>query len=233
MKLADFGIDPQTGHHDRRLTWAESRFVGILWLDHVGEAAAVRADRLAIMFFLGLDITQSGDYLADATPRALKEVGLWKRSVRFLQNHLLFQHDNIPVFSRSGIGGGYFIAGDDSEAEDFYRAFRQRGMTGLIKATRGKKASFIDAVEQLSFEFEDMVDQVGAPMAVRQNKRSLMPVEVVDAFLDKMTRDPEQFADGLRAIGEKYSSVLLPQKTVSLIQSRVAELESLVGSLGV
>ena len=124
-------------------------------------------------------------------------------------------------------------AENETEAAEFYDTFRKRGLTGLVKATRGKKAATVDIVQQLAFEFDDLVDQTGVTHMIRPRAGTPMPIEIVDAFLEKMTQNPQQFADGLRKIGAKYGSVLLPKERLHMIRSRVSELEDLVKSLGV
>lgn len=233
MKAEDYGFNLKTGYHDRRLTAAESRFTGILWTDHEGEKNAVPANILAIRYFTGAD---------DATARAMlpgkgtdavekKTLEEWKRHIRRMQNHLLEDHDNIPVYSKPGHGGGYWL--DDGEAADrFYHGFRKRGLTGIIKATRGKQAALVDTVQQLSFEFEELVDQTGFTRHMRPRAEMPTPIEVVDAFLERMLANPEKFADGLRKIGEKYGSILLPKKQVLAMKAKAAELQQIVASLG-
>jgi len=50
MKLEHFGIDPVTRIHNRNLTFVENRFLGILWIDHVGAENKISADALAVRF---------------------------------------------------------------------------------------------------------------------------------------------------------------------------------------
>lgn len=224
MKAEDFGISAVTGFHDKRLTAAESCFLGILWIDHVGAKNKISADDLAWMF--------AKRWARLSLPRFLPNpMNRWKRWVREMQNHLLRDHQNIPVLSKAGYEGGYWIAENEHEAAEFYDTFRKRGMTGIVKATRGKQSATVDLVQQIAFEFDDLVDHVGPGPRVKSKASVPMPVEIVDSFLERMTREPEKFADGLRKIGEKYGSVLLPKERLHMIESRVAELSALVGEL--
>jgi len=224
MKAEDFGISPLTGRHDKRLTPAESCFLSILWTDHVGAKNKISADDLAVMF--------AWKFARRSLPREVPWLmNRWKRWVRQMQNHLLRDHQNIPVLSKAGFEGGYWIAENRGEAKEFYDTFRRRGMTGLVKATRGQQSATVDLVQQIAFEFDDLVDHLGPGPRVKSRAAVPMPVEVVDAFLARMTRNPEEFADGLRKIGEKYGSVLLPKERLRMIESRVAELQDLVGNL--
>lgn len=226
MKAEDLGIDLRTGFHDKRLTRAEEKFVGILWINHVGENHKITADDLAIKFALEFaDIS-----LSKETPISLNR---WKRWVRQMHNHLLRDHASIPVLSKAGSEGGYWIAENEEEAAEFYDTFRKRGLTGLVKASRGKQSAMVDMVAQLSFEFEELVDKTDHTLMIRPKAGLPTPIEVVDSFMERMLQNPDKFADGLRKIGAKYGSVLLPKEKLHTIQSRVSELEALVKGLGV
>ena len=238
MKLSDLGIDTKTGYHDKRLTQLEGRFLGLLWTEHQGEANKIGADLLAVNF---AHVREGGQALCDedldvAAVVAQRvnptELGRLKRDVRYVQNHLLTRHDNLPILSKAGTDGGYWIAENEAEANDFYESFRKRGLTGLVKASRGKKAILVDMMRQLSFEFDELVDLTEQTGIIRQRVSDPTPIEVVDAFLEKMTADPAKFADGLRKIGRKYGSVLLPKGAVRELTEQAAKLQRLVESIG-
>lgn len=225
MDLKDLGFNRVTGRHDKRLTGMESAFVGVLWVDHVGRENAISAPDLAWAWALRL---KAG--IADQ-----HELEEWKRDVRHMQNHLLFKHDQVPVLSMAGKGGGYWIAETEEEASKFYAAFRQRGMTGLMKGSRGRRAAVVEAVEQIAFEFEEMADKTGTgigPVIRIEEGKELAP-EIVDALLRKMSEEPERFASNLRKIREKYFSgaVLLKKDRLAAMQAKAAELQSLIGEL--
>ncbi len=222
MKLEDYGIDPKTKYHNQRLTFAEYKFVSFMWTDHVGEENKISAVRLAILFagvMIGIEIM-----------RVPKLMAQWKRNVRHMHNHLLTSHQRIPILSKAGNDGGYWIAETDAEAADFYHTFRKRGMTGLVKASRGKQAVMVEMMQQLSFEFEDLADKTGIEMP-KQSKKTTVPVAVVDRFLGKMLEEPEKHAEGLRKISEKYGSVLLPKSHVRQMQAKTDELQKMFSSL--
>jgi len=225
MKAEDFGIDVGTGYHDKRLTQAESAFVSILWPDHIGRGRKIAANILAIAWASKV----AGVWISEeSTPVTLNR---WKRWVRQMHNHLLRDHSQLPVLSKAGYDGGYWIAESEDEAHEFYDTFRKRGLTGLVKASRGKQSAMVDMVAQLSFEFEELVDQTEQTHRIKPKAALPTPIEVVDSFLERMLQDPEKFADGLRKIGAKYGSVLLPRERLYMIKSRVAELEDLVSGL--
>lgn len=243
MKLEDLGIDSKTRHHDKTLTHAENTFMGLLWIDHVGPDNKISANALAIQFFYASDeweiptldaLAVKINWYQNYSPRQLD---LLKRNVRTMHNHLLTQHDHIPILSEAGKGGGYWIADSEEEAAKFYDTFRQRGMTGLVKASRGKKAVLVEMMTQLSFEFENLIDKSGIGPEVRgqrsEARRDGPPaaIAVVDAFLERMLRDPERYSADLRKIGEKFGSVLLPKKSVAAMQAKAAELQTILSEL--
>jgi hypothetical protein len=218
MKLEALGINPKTGRHRKNpMTLEEQAFLGILWVEHEGKENTISADDLAKAY--------------EWKVRTWSEHEKVKREIRYLQNHLLVDH-NIPVLSMAGEGGGYWIAASESEAFEFYDTFRKRGLTGLVKASRGKQSAMVDMVAQLSFEFEDLVDKTGIQtQRIVPKGGTPAPIEVVDAFLERMTRDPAKFADGLRKIGQKYGGVLLPKEKLVALRSEVARVQELVRSL--
>lgn len=226
MRLEDLGIDVKTGHHRKNpLTLAESKFLGILWVDHVGIDNRISAIDLAALFSLGITVL--------LTPEELEELPRRMRDMRKMQNHLLFDH-NIPVLSKAGNHGGYWIAANEVEASEFYNTFRKRGLTGLVKASRGKQSAMVDMVTQLSFQFEELVDKTDATATKTQSSMPT-PIEVVDAFFKKMLENPEEYAEGLRKIGDKYGSVLVPKgrfdAMIEAMKAKTMELHELVASL--
>lgn len=240
VNLEDLGINPKTGVHNRTLTPVESRFLGILWDTHVGSDNTISARALAYCF----ERARTGqEFPADPEEREARGKAFLKfsrevceeikRAVRDLQNHLLMHHDNIPILSKSGGGGGYFIAANDAEAEQFYESFRQRGITGFRKASRGKAAALADAVVQMTFDFENDFQELEYTGMVERRASMPAPVEVVDAFLEKMSRNPEKFADGLRKIGRKYGSVLLPRQQAAELKNLVSQMQQKIGEIGI
>jgi len=242
MKAEDLGFNTETGTHSAVLTRAESVFVGILWLDHVGSENKISAHDLAVRFDVGInhpsaELDSEGVFW-ETRPNG--ERGILsckiniedvKRDVRDFQNHLLFKHDKLPVYSKSGPNGGYWIGATAGEGDAFFETFRQRGMTGMFKATRGKKAGMVDMMQQLTFEFDELVDNTPYAGFVRRRVSDPTPIDVVDAFLERMMSNPEKFADGLRKIGKKYGGVLLPKEQLAALQAKTDELSALMDGL--
>lgn len=229
------GINVKTMTHDHRLTWMENKFVGLLWIDHVGRDNAISANELAVRFYYARDGVKIPEEDVDVMVftlrcRPLRAYEQVKREIRTLQNHLLMEHSKIPVLSAAGDGGGYWIAESELEAEGFYHSFRQRGLTGVVKASRGKQAALVEMVQQLSFQFEELADKTGVPLS-RPTVAMPTPIEVVDTFLARMLRNPEKFSDGLKKLGQKYGSVLLPKERVREMKQKAEELQRLVAGL--
>ena len=59
------------------------------------------------------------------------------------------------------------------------------------------------------------------------------PIQVVDAFLEKMSKEPERFEADLRRLGRKFGSVLLPKSQVAAMRQKAAEMQDLLAGLGV
>ena len=236
MKLEDLGIDSKTGHHNKVLTRAENCFLGLLWIDHAGEDNKISADELAILFTAALEgrsiSPEAATLLAKEYRRHNRRIlDLLKRDVRRMQNHLLTQHENTPVLSKAGNGGGYWIADSEEEAEKFYDSFRQRGLTGLVKASRGKKAVMVEMMTQLSFEFEDLVDKTGYTWQPGEKIGAPTAMAVVDAFLEKMLSNPERYTEDLKKIGQKFGSILMPKEQVAVMQAKAQELQAILSEL--
>ena len=232
MKVEDFGIDVRTGYHNKQLTCAESRFVTILWEDHVGRKNRLAADHFAVLYSGVRTNLSVPEFLSILNTEGRRELERVKRDLRYLHNHLLRDHSSIPVLSKAGNGGGYWIAESEAEAVEFYDTFRKRGLTGLVKASRGKQSAMVDMVSQLSFEFEELVDRTQTAM-IRPKAGLPTPIEVVDSFLERMLQNPEKFANGLRKIGDKYGGILLPKEKVTAIQAEVAKLQEMAKDLGI
>lgn len=233
MKFEDLGIDSKSRNHDKRLTTAESRFLGILFTDHVGEGYKISADELAVRFDFAMQGIEFDEKQASYIIMSFKRQPWFdkkKRTVRHFHNHLLTMHENISILSKAGIGGGYWMADGKEEAAEFYNTFRRRGMTGLVKASRGKKAALVDMMEQVTFEFEDLAVNIGV-LDKADISGDPAAIAVVDSFLGRMLENPEKFSSGLKKLSKKYGSVLLDKAEVSAMKVKANELSRLVASL--
>lgn len=232
MKLSDFGV--RDGVHNARLTREENIFLAILWVDHVGEENAIAANDLAIVYARRRNGFTAGrleirrlKYLMKSTESHRKQLDRWKRDVRHMHNHLLYEHDHIPILSRAGTGGGYWIAENQAEHDAFFKSFRKRALTGMRKASRGNKSVMGQMVKQLSFEFEDH----RGFRPVRPGSDVSLPVQVVDQFLERMLANPEKFAGDIKRLSKKFGGVLFSTAEVRTLRHKVSELSDLVSGL--
>ena len=235
MNKEALGIDRKTGYHDKRLTTVENRFLGILHTEHVGKYNKISANELAIQFdcaMKGFEVDRNQLMKIQSRQMNTPQINAKKRTVRHLHNHLLTMHDNLSILSKAGYDGGYWIAENEQEASEFYDTFRRRGMTGLVKASRGKKAALVGMMQQVSFEFEDIAVDIGM-FSEKDTSGDPAAVAVVDSFLGRMLESPERFSAGLKKLSKKYGSILLDKTEVAAMKSKAAELSRLVESLGV
>lgn len=229
MERVDLGYDQKTGRHVSLMTTAEARFLSIFWGCHEGRDRAISGDALGACLMRAMGRNEYlpvhareryGEWMRRHDPKGLDEA---KRDARTLQNHLLTVHDRISILSAAGPGGGYWISEDAAEAESFYATFRARGLTGLLKAARGKRAILADIVQQLTFEFERQEDFAGASGGTA--------VEIVDRFLSEMTARPEKYADDLRRLSRKHSGILLPPEKAAALRKITAELSEMIAEV--
>jgi len=216
MKAEDLGINPETGSHSAAYSFAEAAMMGIL-ADHLGKEEKISANQLAWRFFVEMD--------EDGDGRSFR-LEPWKRFVRHMVNHLVIDHDQ-GILSKAGIGGGYWLAGNPKEADEFYETFRKRGITGVTKAARGKKNVMVSIVKQLAFDWEEL--QAGdRPAMVRPHDYESAPLAVMTSFLEKLTREPEKFEHEIRILQQMFGKVLMPREYFVKIQALSKELSGLL-----
>jgi len=224
MNKRDLGVDQKTGKHSTILTREESAFLGVIWTDHVGHSNRISGRQLAMKLAEALgEWPKKHEHFEQFVQR-------WMRTVRQLQNHLLTEHNNIPIFSQAGKAGGYWIGEGDDEGACFYDTFRRRGLTGLLKGARGKQAVVVEMVQQLSLEFDDLQDETGEAIVTMRGRSTA--VEVVDALVKKMMEDPERFSGDLQKLRVKLGAVLMPKEKARQIMETATKLKDLVGELG-
>ena len=221
MKAEDMGIDPHTGEHTQDMTKAETAMIGVL-SRHVNKHNKIAADDLAVEW------REHMGYLRVTYNEFQRRIDMWKRDVRSMVNHLVIDHDQ-PILSKAGSDGGYWIAKDQAEVNEFYETFRRRAMTGLTKAARGKQAVLADMVKQLTFEFDELKTARPALTAkIKPIAQEPAPVVMVAKFLDTMTREPEKYANELRLLRDKFGKVLLPKEMFGRIQDLSQQLSGLL-----
>jgi len=224
MKSEDMGFNPEHTQHDPDLTNTEDTLLLILQKDHVGAGRKIGATELALYFHE----ETMGERVSHKDFDLMKEA--WKREVRYMINHLVIDHDQ-PILSKAGNDGGYWIAENEDEVEEFYETFRRRAMTGLTKAARGRKAVLAETINQLALEFDDL--QAERPAYVRPHlDAGSTPLTLVVSLIDKMTREPEKFGKDIAILRQKFGKVFLDKQMFMEIQATSKHLQELVGRIG-
>ena len=237
MKAEDLGFNPEHTQHDPDLTDAEDTLLTILLKDHVGAERKIGATELALYFHEEM----IGERVSHKNFELNQEA--WKREVRYMVNHLVIDHDQ-PILSKAGNEGGYWIAENEAEVEEFYETFRRRAMTGLTKAARGRKAVLAKTINQLALEFDDLQAERPAyvrPFDVAQGREpgerphldtGSTPLILVVSLIDKMTREPEKFARDIEILRRKFGKVFMPKVYFEEIRRTTARLQELVERIG-
>lgn len=207
MRDEDLGII--NGRHTPDLTAVEQRCLNILLIQGKGPDAVISQQRLAELVF------GRGDDC--------------RRELRTLINHLIITH-GISIMCRAGKGGGHYLPGSENDVNDFFRAFHKRSMTGLIKASRGKKASFVEIVTQLSLGFDDAENRAVLERLNLAPDDDPVPawVQVVTTFLDRIAGDPRRYATEIRKIQQTYGDIFVPREKVRLLKEKTAEFQKLL-----
>ena len=223
MRAEDFGIDPETGQHSRQLTETEEDMREIL-SDHIGRAERISASDLALQFHEA----QEGRRMTHMEYR--QGIEPWKRDVRHMTNHLLIDHDQ-RICSKAGNSGGYWLARTKEEMDEFYETFRKRAMTGLVKASRGKRSVMADMVKQIAFEFEELkTDRRTRAVDMPPLGPDPAPEIVVTEFLNKMTKEPEKYTDEIKRLRRKFAHVFIEPERYARLQIISRELTELLGN---
>lgn len=211
MTNADLGID-KNGVHSTALTGIESQCLDILHKRGCGRAAAISALDLA------WELTLWGDR--------------GKRGLRTLINHLIMTHA-FPIMCEAGGGGGYFLAGDTAETERFKVTFRRRAMTGLVKASRGSKAAYVDMMYQYTLGFDDPETQAAIEHMRFLPEEDSTPawVQLVTKLLDRFSSDPKTYAAEIRRIQKAYGDIFVPREKVTLLKEKTAEFQQLLSEI--
>lgn len=219
MKDTDLGI--YNNEHNSLLTGLEGECLDILQSRGAGMASAIPATDLARR--LGLIPTLAILECSDAG----------KRDLRRLINHLIISHE-IPIICQAGFKGGYYLAGEPAEVSRFYATFHRRAMTGLIKASRGKKAAFVEILKQLSLGFDEPeTDKAIEKLRLTRDEDPVPAwVHVTTSFLDKISADPERYAAEIRQLQEKYGEIFIKRQQVELLKEKTAEFQKLLSEIG-
>ena len=211
MRESDLGIDKR-GVHSPELSGTESVCLRILQERGCGKIAAIPAIDLANRLFLN------------------GEIG--KRNLRTLINHLIITHSK-PIVCEAGVGGGYYLPGDTAEVERFNRTFHSRSMTGLLKASRGRKAAYADMMYQYSLGFDDPKTQavIERLRLIPDEDSTPVWVKLITKFLDRISSDPVVYSAEIRRLQEAYGDIFLPREKVTLLKQKTAEFQKLLSEI--
>ena len=212
MTYSDLGIDKKTGTHQAALTTLEQECVDILNKCGCGKISAIPAAGLAVRLFLD------------------GEIG--KRNLRTLINHLIMTH-TLPIMCEAGVGGGYYLPGDPAEAARFKETFRRRAMTGLVKASRGSKAAYVDMMYQYTLGFDDPETQAAVEYMKFLPDEDSTPawVQLVTKLLDRFSADPVVYAAEIRRIQATYGEIFVPREKVTVLKQKTAEFQKLLSEI--
>ena len=202
MKEEDLGITKNG--HVRQMTALENHCLECL-ADRVGAEQRISQHALAL------------------------RVGVSKRDLRRLLNHLIISHE-IPIMCRAGNGGGHYFPASEGEVAQFYEEFHKRAMTGLMKASRGKKSAFVELVAQLSFGFDGQEAKEAIEALKLTPDSDPVPafVGVVTRCLDRISAEPQRYAAEIRKLQQTYGDIFVPRDKLRMLREKASEFQWLL-----
>jgi len=208
-EISWLGIRPD-GTHSRKLSDTEARCVAAL-KNHVGRPDAIAAEDLVEHVF---------GIMADQED---------KRNLRHLINHLIITH-RMSILCMAGPGGGYYLPATPEEVRAFYHAFHKRAMTGLVKASRGQKAAFIDTIEQLTLWYDAPEGEALLARLTPERDKDPTPawVQLVTRHLERLSADPQKFAAEIAALQDKFGDIFVPRAKLQRLNALSDELQTLL-----
>lgn len=222
LSQSDLGIDKGSVHH-MELTMLEAECLNILQRGCVGIQQAMAANTLASLLF-GIEIGPEDDPAGVA-----EQLEAAKRNLRALINHLIIEHQ-IPILSSGGRPGGYWIPETKNEEEMVYAARKKRAFTGMVKACKGRKASYVQDMEQMLLWFDE-------PEGHDAIRRLRLPVEkdpvpawvrLTTRLLDRFSRDPQRYAAEIAELQRQFGDIFVPKATVAKLRSAATTIQELL-----
>lgn len=164
--------------------------------------------------------------------RLIEHAETCKRRLRKVINRLII-HFGIPIMCEAGYGGGYYLPAHDGEVEANHGRFHKRSMTGLVKASRARKAAYADAIVQLTLGYEKEADAVRERLGIPvQDDEGPPPwVAVVTGLLDRVKGDPEKYAAEIGRIRDEYGDIFVRRDKVKEIRRLSSELNRVLEGL--
>jgi len=225
MQESDLGIID--GTHNPELTPLERDCLSVLEERGKGVKSAISAKAFAAALSVDRTTTEKND--DDDGTEQTEQVAWGTRNLRKLINHLIMTH-GIPIVCKAGLGGGYFLPGSTLEISEFYQTFHRRAMTGLVKASRGKRSAFVEIVTQLSLGFDEPGNREIIEKLRLHPDEDTVPawVQVVTKLLDRIAEDPQKYAGEIRRIQSTYGDIFVPREKVRLLKEKTAEFQRLL-----
>lgn len=93
---------------------------------------------------LGILNNHKGRECAISGKRLAELAGVRERGLRNIINHLIFGHGIRIVSSSKRKESGYYFPRTKRERQEFFRVFRQRGITSLTKAAQVEETSLLE-----------------------------------------------------------------------------------------
>lgn len=155
-----------------------------------------------------------------------------KRRVRDAVNGLIITH-GISICCQAGTGGGYYLPANEADVESNHRAFHRRAMTGLVKAARGRKAAYADAMVQLTLGFETEAETYRGASSGAQSGEDGPPawVTVVTGLLQQVKGDPAKYASDIKRIQDEFGDIFVRRDQVARIKQLSSELSRVLEGL--
>jgi hypothetical protein len=156
-----------------------------------------------------------------------------KRRVRKAVNALIIVH-GVSIMCRAGSGGGYYLPATTADVEENHGSFHKRAMTGLIKASRGRKAAYADAMVQLTLGFESEAEAyremlIGASTPAEDGPPAW--VSVVSGLLQQVKGDPAKYAAEIKRIQDEFGDIFVRRDQVAKIKQLTTELNKALEGL--
>lgn len=163
---------------------------------------------------LGILDNHKGVDLAVPASRLAELVDLDSRKLRGTINHLVIEH-YILIGSAAGRGGGYYLITTAQEAKAFYRAFRHRAMTALLRASRILKLAPLEGAVQLTLDSVMAGDKIPGTGAA------------LNKILEAYKKDPKRYAEEIAEL--KGHPLLMDSERMARINKKARELAELTG----
>lgn len=155
-----------------------------------------------------------------------------KRRLRKVINSLVIRR-GISISCQAGSGGGYFLPATVVEVEHNHALFHKRAMTGLVKATRGRKSAYADAVIQLTMDFDRKGKEIADSLGLPRGEDSGPPpwVSVVTGLLQQVKGDPNRYAAEIKRLQDEFGDIFVRRDKVRDIRKVAGELNKLLEGL--